>query len=525
MNHEALKKGLGGVAVAMLLLATVAPVGVLSWGFMEALVMHRETLTFSFNGPLFWQSLGITLVSAILATAGGVLVAVGIWMTRPGAAKKMGLLIFALILLPPFIHVQAWIFFMDRLASGINGVLGTALNFSGYFAVILTQTVAALPLPAGLIVLALAAVPADISMMVKLDQPDVKGFLSIYLPYLAPAISFSTILVFLLNINDYGVASVFGVNSYALDLFAQFSAGNSIFRVFFNGLPLLFISIGALALLGRTILKMDFLLGIRAASNPFSESKGLAAVAVLGLIIGVVYLLVPAYHLLLEAVGSDDGVAVLTAAMPEIGYGLAVSAAAAVVSVIPALSFAVLFYQSFQYLRWWGYGILALAAMPFLIPGPVLGLALIRMWNTGVLGVIYTSPVMPVIGLVAKYAFIEALMLTIALAALDPHYLENMQVHWPGLKPALGCLWHLISRQCAAAMLIVFALSMGEFGVSLLLMPPGYQTLTIKIYNYLHYGASDVVAILCLFMVVLMGLVVTAILGLLGGDNNEQSDY
>ncbi|WP_373481505.1 ABC transporter permease [Acetobacterium sp.] len=518
------KKLLALVTAVILLLVTVAPVVALSWGFIEAVLFHSEPLRFAVNVKLLCQSVGMTLMTALICTASGFLVALAVWMTRPADAGKIGLVSFALMLLPAFIHVQAWIFFMDRLANSINGLLGTSLNFSSYFAVVLTQTFAGLPLPAGLILLALAGIPIEIQNMVKLDRPDTTAFFKIYFPYLIPAIGLSIILIFLLNINDYGIASVFGVNSYALDLFAQFSSGMSVFGVFFNGLPLMLLSIGALALLGRTVLNMDFSLGGTTPENPFVQSLMLWALAVPGLIIAGLFIVIPGINLILETIGSRDISGVLGAAMPEILYGMAVSGLAAVISLIPAILFAALFYKSFQDKLVRGPLILALAAIPFLIPGPVLGLALIRVWNTGLLGGIYRSPLMPVIGLVAKYAFIEALLLAIALAALDPNFLDNIQVHWPGLKSAVGCLLHLIGRQCAAAMLIVFVLSMGEFGVSLLIMPPGYQTLTIKIYNYLHYGASDVVAVLCLFMVLLMGLVTMALFWLLSGGKNEKND-
>jgi len=47
---------------------------------------------------------------------------------------------------------------------------------------------------------------------------------------------------------------------------------------------------------------------------------------------------------------------------------------------------------------------------------------------------------------------------------------------------------------------LVFALTLGELGATLIVAPPGQSTLTLRIYNYLHYGASDVVAGLCLAM-------------------------
>ena len=33
--------------------------------------------------------------------------------------------------------------------------------------------------------------------------------------------------------------------------------------------------------------------------------------------------------------------------------------------------------------------------------------------------------------------------------------------------------------------------------------PPGYQTLSVRIYNYLHYGSSSVVASLCFVLMML----------------------
>jgi iron(III) transport system permease protein len=51
-----------------------------------------------------------------------------------------------------------------------------------------------------------------------------------------------------------------------------------------------------------------------------------------------------------------------------------------------------------------------------------------------------------------------------------------------------------------AAACLVFVLAMGELGATVVVAPPGSQTLTLRIYNYMHYGASDAVAALCLAM-------------------------
>ena len=50
----------------------------------------------------------------------------------------------------------------------------------------------------------------------------------------------------------------------------------------------------------------------------------------------------------------------------------------------------------------------------------------------------------------------------------------------------------------AIAGLVVFLLTLGDVGTALMLMPAGKEPLSVKIYNYLHYGASETVAVFCL---------------------------
>ena len=54
-----------------------------------------------------------------------------------------------------------------------------------------------------------------------------------------------------------------------------------------------------------------------------------------------------------------------------------------------------------------------------------------------------------------------------------------MKILIPLLKPSL-----------LAAFFIVFLLSFGDLGTTLLIIPPGRETIPIKIYNLMHYGAE-----------------------------------
>ena len=56
---------------------------------------------------------------------------------------------------------------------------------------------------------------------------------------------------------------------------------------------------------------------------------------------------------------------------------------------------------------------------------------------------------------------------------------------------------------------ILAALTLAELGATLIVAPPGHATITMRIYNYLHYGSSSDVAGLCLMVTVLTLVVCT----------------
>lgn len=503
---ELLKKAGKVTSVSLLALVTIAPVIFLIAGSVKDIILTNESLVLSFSKTLFLESLGLVLGASLVCSFLGLLAALALWMVFDKKIDRLAVIALILFLIPVFVHVQSWIFFVDGIFNLINRLSALSLNFSGRFAVLITMAFSCLPLPTGLILLALKAIPKEIEQMVIIDGPDLKAFLRIYVPYLLPALGVSVILVFLLNINDYGISSVFGVNTYALELFAQFSAGLSSRAVFFNGLPLMLTSLCLVTIFAIYLQKNSFLLADKGGSSPFKASKTLKIITLLGMTIVLLFVFVPSLSLFYEMSQSADWIGLITGSFSEIFYSITISGLTAVIAFVPAFFIALLFFKSS--LAYW---LIGLSAIPFIIPGPILGLALIEFYNTPLLAIIYQSPLMPVVALVSKYTFIEVIILLAALSSIDRNHLESLAVHWPGYGLYIKCLLELLGKKHLGALLIVFALAMGEFGVSLLVTPPGYQTLTIKIYNYLHYGASDVVAALCLLMI---GIILLVVLGL-----------
>jgi iron(III) transport system permease protein len=64
--------------------------------------------------------------------------------------------------------------------------------------------------------------------------------------------------------------------------------------------------------------------------------------------------------------------------------------------------------------------------------------------------------------------------------------------------------------------IIAFILCLGELGTTLLVVPPGKASLTIRIYTLMHYGANKLVAALCIILICMI-ILPSIGLGLLAG--------
>jgi iron(III) transport system permease protein len=112
---------------------------------------------------------------------------------------------------------------------------------------------------------------------------------------------------------------------------------------------------------------------------------------------------------------------------------------------------------------------------------------------------------MPVLAALARFAPFAALILLAQLRHTDPLLTDAARVFQQGVvRTWVHVRLPLLAPGLVAAACMVFALSVGELGATLLVIPPGLETVTIRMYNYLHYGSSGAVAGLGLVTTVLM---------------------
>lgn len=149
--------------------------------------------------------------------------------------------------------------------------------------------------------------------------------------------------------------------------------------------------------------------------------------------------------------------------------------------------------------------VLGLSTMiPLAIPPTAVGISLIRIWNTPLTDIVYSGSAMVILGYVFRFLPFSVIILGSELRQLNPRSEESARLacpNWLGVMRRITL--PLAKTGLLTGFMVVFILAFGELGTTLLLIPPGRETLPIRIYNLMHYGAHDLVSALCLISLAL----------------------
>ncbi len=144
--------------------------------------------------------------------------------------------------------------------------------------------------------------------------------------------------------------------------------------------------------------------------------------------------------------------------------------------------------------------------LPFFIPGVLIGIALIKVFNRPVLVAFYQSAGICLLALVIRYFALAWTAARHAVASVDADLVDAARLEGAaGWQMFRLVVWPQIAPQMLAAWYVVYLLCLWDVESIVLVQPPGGETLALKIFNLLHYGYAAQVNALCL---VLLGLAV-----------------
>jgi len=512
--HSRIGRGVVLASAAVFVVVALAPVAVMVAGSVSvdgglSAAAYRDVLRTQRQWTLLGNSVGLAVLTAVACTALGL--TLGLVLTRIRVPLR-GLLVFLFaipLVVPPYVFAMAWIHLLGQrgaitaMIAQLFGLEAAPFTIYGLAGAVFVLTLCYYPVV--VLTTAVALVSADVTQEEagRLYGGWRRALTGITLRQALPGCLAGGILVFVLALGSFGVPSLLRLHVYALESFTKFNAFYDMAGATAASMPLVVLSLGAL---------FGFERYRRRLSNAFVSSHGrqppwlpvgrwrwcawTACVVVL-----LVSVVLPLGVLAKEAGGIGAYAQALKTAWPELAHTLLVGALSATAMTLLALPLAYVASRG----RGWRRSVVDYAPLlTFAVPGTVLGIGLIRLWNRGgAADWVYGTVAVVVFACIARFMAVAHRGAAVALGQIDPS-LEDAAavsgVSW--LRTGTGVVLPLVWRPLVGVWVVVFILSVGELSASILVCPAGFNTITTRMFSLMHYGMNQLVAALAIMLVV-----------------------
>ncbi len=411
------------------------------------------------------------------------------------------------VLIPPYIQAIVW----DSLFSNAHFSFG----ISPFWAASISLALSYFPYITLLAIGGLKGIDAGCEEAGLIHRGKWPTLARVTLPMTAPHIVTGALFVFIFSIIDFGIPDIFRLRVYPVEIFIQFSGLYDEKAAMILALPILII-MALLILLQVMYMKGKSYIGFSKAvvQRPFWTSWRARLLAIAFVVSVLFFSAFIPIAVLTRQVGSFELLAnVLHTSWYDLFYSLVLAFLGGLIMAIMAF-FIAYFLERMSEGKWkilWEY----LTQLPFAIPAILLGIALIKLWNQPFSAWLYQTPLMVLLGYIAHYIPFSIRTMASSLKQVNLQLEEAASLATHNWMRIMGHILLPLTRGgILTAFFIGFVLSLGDLGVTLLVIPPGPSTIPVKIYNFMHYGAEDKVAALSLTLVVLQLIFAAGIWGL-----------
>ncbi len=418
-------------------------------------------------------------------------------MTLNERRRKIILLLLLMLMPLPFtIHTMMWM----GMFSVINEVTAMSLSLTGWPVSVFVQFVALVPLATVLIYDSMKKVPQNLIDVGKIQASDQKVFLRVWLPQCKPGIMIAGIIVFLLSFNDYSVPSSFAVNTFSMDIFAKYSISLKAVDAFMASLPMILVTMILIVPLAKNIEKQFFSSTLRSEDRFIKHIKVIEEVFS-KVVMMIAFLLIVLPMILLVSNVDFTEFNLIRDGGWDILATLWISFSATIVA-LPIMLLAALGLGRKKHWSAIGY---SLIIFPALVPPSLVGAALINFWNVPLFRPIYTSTAMASLAVMIRFMPVGILVIKSGLNRITDDMLSVAHITSGDIKHIyFRIIIPLITPALLIASVFVFLMGIGELGATVMVLPPGISTITVRIFGYLHYGATELIAEMCVVVIATM---------------------
>ena len=432
-----------------------------------------------------WLATGVT----ILATSLGFLAALCAVCLGRRWRHTVVLCAVVALLLPPFLVTNCWLHYF-----GANGVWRSLipLNIYSMAGVIVILSTLYWPIP---MLACLAAWRRVESAQLEAD-PALRGLWLIRLllwPVARPLLGLASLVIFVLALNNFSVPTILQTRVLAANVWISYNTNLDVTAAFFASVPLILAPLAFLLIAFRTGISWSFREKL-AEATAFRRQIGTrwfcVIASVTAALLGISVVL-PTGHLIGDAETWKQLPLVLRAASGALTNSALYAASTATACLLIGLAF-------------WRVRPLLWLWVAFLVPGMFIALMLIAAINRPGLDIIYGTGAMVVLACTIRYCALALSSVRRAMQSVDTELTDAVRLegargwqlfwraHWPQVAVYAGFAWY-----------IVYVLCLWDVETLFLVLPPGGETLAVRIFNMLHYGHTGQVNSLCLVLLAL----------------------
>lgn len=418
--------------------------------------------------------------------------------------QRLGILRYSVIiplLIPPFLHALTW----DNLLIVLSQT--GFLNSGTYVAslrsmtgIIFLLSLAYFPLPLLIFLNTLRSLPRSSIDSGLLATTPGSTLWHIARPLLTPAGLTGFLLTFIFCFTTFDIPEYFSVPVFVTEVFAAFSARYDTVRaLLLSGIPVVLTMVVMTILIKRFVGRRVFFSPIISPAYIFRIKSPIINGVLWGfyMLVIIASVIVPLTSFIIQGSFFSASVRHALFSSREIIFNTVwVSVWGGFVSVILSL-------MVYRWIYRWTAGRIILLSL-FAMPAITFGIVCIMVFNQPFLSFFYASTSMLILAYALRFVPIVCETLYTYYLSINPQLFDAAKLHskgglsyiktfwWPLTKPALILGW-----------MIGFWLIVSELPITLLIQPAGFQTVTSRIYIFLHYGSQEFTNALTLSLVVL----------------------
>jgi len=453
--------------------------------------------------------------------------------TNIAGRRAAVLLLGAMLLVPLYLQAAAW-----QAGFGITGWQASAQSpgavvpwLDGWRGAIWVHGCAGIPWVALFVGVAARAIPRSWEELALLEVSMPGVFCRVTLRLLLPAVLLGGLWVAITTMAEMSVTDLFGVRTYAEEIYVELNLGSweaimGVARVDEQPVPatagmiITALGVGIALWVGRRLMIAP-LSGIAKPPLVYALGRWRTVITVAAWFLVVVVVVVPLGNLVYKAgsyvapteAGFERGWSAaklleMTIGSPsehraEFTWSFAMAACTAFVTLLIVAPLAYACRTS----RIAGFAALSLVVVGLATPGPLLGLGLITVFNSPSypwLSYLYDRTIaVAVLAQVLRAMPLAFVLAWHALRTIPEAFVEAALLDGAGPVQRIWLAVRQRPTAIALAGLAAFVVSLGELAATILVVPPGIEPLSVRVFGLLHYNVEDQVAGISLMLILI----------------------